>query len=117
MKVCFPVERCNGMGSIVHRSLSLAPCYLVVDSETNETMPLLRNDPKIVRRGNNFIALLKEHMVEAFAVGSINAMTLSMYSRSGIKVYQYQHESVKDNVESLRRRELPELVLYDKRRR
>lgn len=111
MKVCFPVQRNEGMKSNVFGHFGTAPAFIVVDTETNQMSVINNRDMHHVHGACNPIKALDGQNVDAIVVGGIGAGALSRLNQSGIRVYQAQAQIVKDNMVMFKSQSLQEITL------
>lgn len=110
MKVCFPVQRNEGMKSNVFGHFGTAPAFIVVDTETNDVRTITNADQHHAHGACNPIGALNGHTVDAIVVEGIGAGALSKLNQSGIRVYQSQASTVQGNIDVLTAGSLPEFM-------
>jgi len=110
MKVCFPVQKNEGMKSNVFGHFGTAPAFIVVDTETNDVRTITNADQHHAHGACNPTGALKGHTVDAIVVGGIGAGALSKLSQSGIRVYQAQAATVQGNIDIFTAGSLPEFM-------
>lgn len=98
MKVCFPVQRNEGVESRVYNHFGTAPVFVVVDTETNEVSMIANRDQHHAHGACNPVRALGDHKVDAIVVGGIGGGALRGLNQSGIRVYQAQAQNIKENV-------------------
>lgn len=108
MKVCFPVDRNQGLESQVFGHFGSAPGFVVVDMITGE-LTAINNSDQIHQHGAcNPVAGLAGHPVDAIVVGGIGGGALNKLNSAGIRVFQAREGTVAENVALFRTDELPE---------
>lgn len=99
MKLCFPVLRDQGLESILYGHFASAPMFLVIDTDTGESLDIPNCDETAPEAGcNPFKALINKNL-DAVIVGGIGDGFLEMVNMMGYSVFQAQSVSVKDCVE------------------
>jgi predicted Fe-Mo cluster-binding NifX family protein len=111
MKVCFPVEKDEGVESAVYGHFGSAPTFVVIDTN-QEHVGTISNANRIHEHGAcNPIMALGGKQVDAVVVGGIGAGALMKLNSEGIRVYQAVEPTIKENLDLLRDSLLPELTL------
>jgi predicted Fe-Mo cluster-binding NifX family protein len=109
MKVCFPVQKNEGINSLVYNHFGSAPMFIVVDTDTDNVSLINNRDQHHAHGACNPIKALDRQSVDAIVVGGIGAGALSRLNQAGIKVYQAKDKTIKNNVEMFKSQSLPEL--------
>jgi predicted Fe-Mo cluster-binding NifX family protein len=111
MKVCFPVDKDEGIESAVYGHFGSAPTFVVIDTN-QENVGTISNANRIHEHGAcNPIMALGGKQVDAVVVGGIGAGALMKLNSEGIRVYQAVEPTIKENLDLLRDSLLPELTL------
>jgi predicted Fe-Mo cluster-binding NifX family protein len=110
VKVGFPVQANNGFESEVYGHFGSAAMFIVVDTETSQMSVINNGDMHHVHGACNPIKAINGRNVDAIVVGGIGARALSRLNQSGIRVYQAMASTVKENMEMLMNRHLPEFM-------
>jgi predicted Fe-Mo cluster-binding NifX family protein len=111
MKVCFPVEKDEGIESAVYGHFGSAPTFVVIDTN-QENVGTISNANRIHEHGAcNPIMALGGKQVDAVVVGGIGAGALMKLNAEGIKVYRAVEQTVKENLDLLKDSLLPELTV------
>ena len=110
MKVCFPVQKNEGIESKVYNHFGTAAMFVVMDTETKEILVLANRDQHHVHGACNPIRALGDHKVDAIVVGGIGGGALRGLNQSGIRVYQAQAQNIKENVAMFLNSALPEVT-------
>ncbi|MCL5024534.1 MAG: diguanylate cyclase [Nitrospirae bacterium] len=110
MKVCFPVQRNEGVESRVFNHFGTAPLFIVVDTETSEVSVIANRDQRHAHGQCNPVRVLGGEQVDAVVVGGIGGGALRGLNLSGIRVYQTQAQNVKENIALFRNQSLPEFT-------
>jgi predicted Fe-Mo cluster-binding NifX family protein len=111
MKICFPVQKDEGLGSTVYNHFGSAPFFLLVDTTTNSVAAINNRDQHHVHGACNPMKALDNQKVDAIVVGGIGAGALTRLNQMGIRVHRAQAETVAANMGLLNSQSLPELTL------
>lgn len=111
MKVCFPVQRDEGIESRVFSHFGSAPAFVVVDTETNAVSIISNGDRHHAHGACNPIKALDNQKVDAVVTGGIGAGALSRLNQMGIRVHSAQAPTVRENLELFASGSLPEYAL------
>jgi predicted Fe-Mo cluster-binding NifX family protein len=111
MKVCFPVLKAEGMDSEVYGHFGSAPAFMVVETDNNTTTTITNSDQHHAHGACNPLKALDNQRVDAIVVGGIGAGALTKLNQQGIKVFQAQAQTVKENIRMLKEKNLPEFTL------
>jgi len=111
MKVCFPVQKDEGVESQVYNHFGSAPVFIVVDTEGESVQRINNRDLHHVHGACNPIMALGGQTIEALVVGGIGGGALMKLNAMGVKVYEAGTPTVKENLELLRENKLQELAM------
>jgi predicted Fe-Mo cluster-binding NifX family protein len=111
MKVCFPVQKDEGMESQVYNHFGSAPVFIVVDTEGKSVQRINNRDLHHVHGACNPIMALGGQTIEALVVGGIGGGALMKLNAMGVKVYEAETRSVKNNLALLKENKLQELFM------
>jgi predicted Fe-Mo cluster-binding NifX family protein len=111
MKICFPVQQDEGLGSTVFNHFGSAPAFVVVDTDSNSVATISNRDQHHVHGACNPMKALDNQKVDAVVVGGIGAGALTRLNQLGIKVYRAQSPKITENIELIAERKLPELTV------
>jgi predicted Fe-Mo cluster-binding NifX family protein len=111
MKICFPVQKNDGLSSIVYGHFGSAPIFLVLDTETNNVAAINNRDQHHVHGACNPMKALDNQQVDAIVVGGIGAGALTRLNQMGIRVHRAQADTVAENISLFNAMSLPELTL------
>jgi predicted Fe-Mo cluster-binding NifX family protein len=111
MKVCFPVQKDEGMDSTVYNHFGSAPVFVVVDTETSNLSAINNRDQHHAHGACNPMKALDNKKVDAIVVGGIGAGALTRLNQMGIMVHRSQAATVRENVDLYTSKSLPELTL------
>jgi len=111
MKICFPVLKAEGMESEVYGHFGSAPVFLFVETDSNHVTSINNRDQHHVHGACNPMKALNNQKVAAVVVGGIGAGALSRLNQLGIKVFQANAPTVKENIAMLKAQNLSELTM------
>ena len=111
MKICFPVQRDEGIDSSVYNHFGSAPFFMVVDTESNSVVVISNRDQHHAHGACNPMKALDNHHVDAIVVGGIGAGALSRLQQMGISVHKSQAATVRDNIALFTAHQLPALTM------
>jgi predicted Fe-Mo cluster-binding NifX family protein len=111
VKVCFPVQKDNGIDSTVYNHFGSAPAFIIVDTDDDGAATVNNRDVHHEHGACNPIMALGGSHVDAVVVGGIGAGALSKLNADGIKVYRSLEATVKGNLNLLKGNKLPELMM------
>src|SRR3990172_10008168 len=97
MKICFPVEKNEGLSSLVYGHFGSAPIFLVLDTETNAVAAINNRDQHHVHGACNPMKALDNQRVDAIVVGGIGAGALTRLNQMGMTGHPAQAVTVKEN--------------------
>lgn len=109
MKVCFAVQKDDGVGSVVYGHFGSAPAFIVVDTENDKAVTVNNRDLNHVHGACNPIQAIGGLSIDALVVGGIGAGAITKLNADGVKVYRSAAETVKQNLDLLKEGKLPEL--------
>lgn len=110
MKVCFAVQKDDGVESVVYGHFGSAPAFIVVDTGLGSTAAVDNHDLGHVHGACNPILALGGLSVDAVVVGDIGAGAITRLRAEGIKVYRSAAETVRQNLDLLQGGQLPEIL-------
>ncbi|MEW6054537.1 MAG: NifB/NifX family molybdenum-iron cluster-binding protein [Nitrospirota bacterium] len=111
MKICFPVLKDNGFGSRIHRHFGSAPLFIMFETDSRQVNSIRNSDLHHEYGSCNPMKALNNQKCDAVVVSGIGAGALNKLNRLGIKVFQSQAPTVKENIVLLEARNLPEFTL------
>jgi predicted Fe-Mo cluster-binding NifX family protein len=110
MKVCFAVQKDDGVESVVYGHFGSAPAFIVVDTEAADAAVTVNNrDLNHVHGACNPIQAIGGLKPDAVVVGGIGAGAINRLNAEGVKVYRSAAETVKQNLALLKESKLSEL--------
>jgi predicted Fe-Mo cluster-binding NifX family protein len=110
MKICFPVQKDEGMNSTVYNHFGSAPMFVLVDTDANSVNVISNRDQHHSQGACSPMKALDNQKVDAIVVGGIGAGALNGLNRMGIRVHRSQATTIQENVAMLKDRTLPELT-------
>jgi predicted Fe-Mo cluster-binding NifX family protein len=108
MKVCFPVAEVNGIESEVYGHFGSAPTFVIVETDTSKITTVNNKDQEHAHGACNPLKKLNNEHVDALVVAGIGMGALNVLNQSGIKVFQAQAPTVRENIALLTKGSLPE---------
>ncbi|TAN42712.1 MAG: diguanylate cyclase [Nitrospirae bacterium] len=108
MKVCFPVQRNEGIESTVYNHFGSAPFFVVVDTASNTVSPVTNADQQHAHGACSPIKALGSQQIDAVIVGGIGGGALSKLGQMGVKVYKAGSGTIADNLDLFLAGRLPE---------
>lgn len=101
MKICFPVERNEGLLSKVFNHFGSAPLFVMVDLESNEVTEVRNRDMSHAHGSCQPLKAISDHPVSAVVVGGIGGGALSGLTRANIAVYRSKGSTIAENLSLL----------------
>lgn len=111
MKVCFPVDRDQGLESSVYGHFGSAPTFIVIDTGAEQSVTVDNKDLHHAHGACNPIMAMGGSDVDAVVVGGIGAGAIRGLNSRGIRVFRAVAPTVKENLTLLINAGLPELSL------
>jgi predicted Fe-Mo cluster-binding NifX family protein len=111
MKVCFAVEKDEGMNSAVYGHFGSAPVFVMVDTESKAVTTVSNRDLDHVHGACNPVKAVGGRGIDAVVVGGIGAGAINGLNAEGIKVYRAAALTVGQNIDLFRDGKLPLLTL------
>ncbi len=111
MKIAFPVQTDNGVGSPVYNHFGSAHTFIVIDSETGETESVGNADLNHIHGQCQPLDALNGAVVDGIAVGGIGRGALSKLRNAGIKIFRAVEGTVAENLKLFKEGELPEFEM------
>jgi predicted Fe-Mo cluster-binding NifX family protein len=111
MKVCFPVNKEEGINSKVYGHFGSAPVFILVDTENNSVTTIENKDQHHEHGACNPMKALDNQKVDAVVVGGIGGGALSKLNQLKIKVFHAQTPTVRENIAMLKTNNLPEFSM------
>jgi predicted Fe-Mo cluster-binding NifX family protein len=108
MKVCFPIEKDEGLASAVYGHFGSAPMFLLVDTDSNQATTITNADSHHSNGACMPMQALNGQQVDGIVVGNIGAGARMQLQRSGLRVFKAQGATVRENIEKITLDTLPE---------
>ena len=109
MKVCFAVQKDDGVESLVYGHFGSAPAFIVVDTDVDKAVTVNNRDLKHVHGACNPIQAIGGLKPDVVVVGGIGAGAINRLNAEGVKVYRAAAETVQQNLKLLKENKLAEL--------
>ena len=110
MKICFPVSKVDGIESEVYGHFGSAPAFLVIETDSNAVTTINNKDQHHEHGACNPLKALNNQKVDAIVVGGIGGGALNKLKQLGIKVFQSQASTIKENIAMFNKQGLPEFA-------
>jgi predicted Fe-Mo cluster-binding NifX family protein len=111
MKICFPVQKDEGIESEVYNHFGSAPMFVVFDTDTNMLAMINNRDQHHSHGACNPMKALDNQKVDAIVVGGIGAGALTRLNQMGIIVHRAQAATIRENMAMFAAQTLPALTL------
>lgn len=111
MKICFPVQKNEGVESAVYNHFGSAPMFVIVDTNSNILEIVNNRDQHHSHGACNPMKALDNRQVDAIVVGGIGAGALTRLNQMGITVHRSQAATIRENVALFAAQTLPALTL------
>lgn len=98
MKICFPVQRNDGLNSVIFNHFGSAPLFIVVDTATGTLTALDNGDAHHSHGACSPLKALGGHKVDAIVVGGIGAGALQKLQAMGVKVFRTAGPTIREHV-------------------
>ena len=111
MKLCFAVQKDEGVESLVFGHFGSAPAFIVVNTEDNAIFKIVTGDMNHVHGACSPMKAIGGADIDAVVVGGIGAGALNGLNARGIKVFRAMEETIKENLALFHENRLPELTM------
>ena len=111
MKVGFAVQRDEGLESKVYNHFGSAPMFVVVETGAAEVQTIHNQDLNHSHGACSPMKALGGQKIDALIVGGIGGGALMRLNAMGVKVYAAEAQTIRDNLELLSQKRLPELSM------
>ncbi|MEW6214607.1 MAG: NifB/NifX family molybdenum-iron cluster-binding protein [Nitrospirota bacterium] len=111
MKICFPVLKDEGLESKVYGHFGSAPLFIIIERDSSKTVTIKNKDQHHTHGACNPLKALNSQKVEVVVVTIIGAGALNRLNQLGIKVFQAQASTVRENIAMLKAQNLPEFTM------
>ncbi len=111
MKICFAVEKDEGINSAVYGHFGSAPAFVMVDTDSGSISTVGNRNMIHAHGACNPIMAIGGQNIDAVVVGGIGAGALNRLNAEGIQVYASAAPTIGQNIDLLRAGKLPVLTL------
>ncbi len=111
MKIAFPVQADQGMGSQVYNHFGSANTFIVVDSETGATDSVGNADLNHIHGQCQPLEALNGAVVDGIAVGGIGRGALNKLRKADIQVFRAVEGTVSENLALFQAGQLPQFEM------
>jgi predicted Fe-Mo cluster-binding NifX family protein len=98
MRVCFPVEKADGLNSTIYGHFGSAPCFLIIDTESRSTEEVDNTDKSHQHGQCRPTQAIQGKNVDAILVTGIGRGAMAKLEAEGIKVLKAQADSIAENL-------------------
>ncbi len=113
MKICFPIEKDEGLASVLTGHFGSAPLFMLVDTASGNATAIANTDQHHSHGACNPLKVLEGQQVDGIVVGSIGAGALNHLKSSGLRVYKAQGTTVQQNTDRIASNTLEEFFGRD----
>ena len=110
MKVCFPVLQNKGLESELYGHFGSAPAFIIVETADNTTTGINNSDQQHAHGACDPLKKFNNEKVDALVVTGLGLGALQRLNQEGIKVFQAQSLSIKENLAKLQEHSLYEFT-------
>jgi len=110
MKVCFPVLHDNGLESELYGHFGSAPTFIIVETADNTLTTINNSDQQHAHGACDPLKKFNNEKIDALVVGGLGFGALQRLNQAGIRVFQAQALSVKENLAKLQSNSLFEFT-------
>ena len=107
MRVCFPIEKDDGLASTVYGHFGSAPMFLLVDTESNQATAITKAAHHC-HGACKPIGALSGQQVDGIVVGDIGVAARIQLQSLGLRIFKAQGATVRENIERIALDTLPE---------
>jgi len=111
MKLCFAVQKDDGVESLVYGHFGTAPAFIVVNTEDSAIFKIVNNDMDHIHGACNPMKAIGGADIDAVVVGGIGAGALNGLNARGIKVFKAMEDTIRENLALFHEDRLPELTM------
>ncbi|HNY70664.1 MAG: NifB/NifX family molybdenum-iron cluster-binding protein [Syntrophorhabdus sp.] len=113
MKICFAVEKDDGVNSSVYGHFGSAPLFIMVDTNQKVATSVKNEDAGHAHGACNPLRSIGGLPIDAVVVGGIGAGALMKLNAAGVKVFRSAPGSVRENLDLFEQKKLTELTAND----
>ena len=111
MKICFPVEKDNGIESEIFGHFGSAPFFVVYNTEDKSVSTINNRDLGHTHGQCNPMKALNNQLVDAVIVGGIGGGAITGLNNKGIKVYKATPGDIHHNIGQFEKGALMEMTM------
>ncbi len=111
MKICFPVLSNNGLESEIYGHFGSAPSFVIIETDSNKITTINNSDQHHAHGTCNPLKAFDNQKIDAVVVSGIGGGALNKLKLHGIRVYQAKAKTVKENIDLLKKKNLPEFTM------
>lgn len=107
MRICFPIEKDDGLASTIYGHFGSAPMFLLVDTESNQATAI----SKTAHHSHcacKPVGALSGQQVDSIVVGDIGVAARIQLQSLGLRIFKAQGATVRENIEKIALNTLPE---------
>ena len=109
MKLCFPIEKDEGLASVVCGHFGSAPLFMIIDDQTGDYNTITNEHEHSAHGGCLPLDTLDGKGIEALVLGGIGIGALNKLKEKGITAYQAQYATVGENISRYQSSGLPQM--------
>lgn len=110
MKICIPTFTDEGLDSVPYTHFGSASYFVLHDTETGETKVIRNRNEHHEHGACNPLHELDGEEVDTILVGGIGRRAFARLHATGMRVFQAQDGSIRDNVEAFQQGKLTEFT-------
>lgn len=93
MKICLPVEKPNGLNSMLHFHFGSAPYFLIYDTETMQLKEMDNKDHVHMEGHCNPILQFSTNPIDVLITTNMGKRAITKFNESGVKVYSSETDT------------------------
>ncbi len=113
MKIAFPIEKKNGLESLISNHFGQAPEFIIVDIQTREFQFIQNNKLSGEKSGCKSHFFSEYPDVTAIVTDCIGDGSIRNLNKAGIKVFKAKNESVQKNIDLFNSGSLSLFPIFD----
>lgn len=111
MKLCFAVQKDEGIESMVFGHFGSAPAFLIVNTDDNNLSRVVNSDMNHIHGACNPMKAIGGAEVDVVIVGGIGAGALTRLKAQGVSVFMAVENTIKENLALFHAKKLIELTM------
>jgi len=108
MRVCFPIEKDEGLSSRIYGHFGSSPMFLLVDTKSRESNVVVNTDSHHSHSACKPMRALKGERIDSIVVGNIGAGARMQLRQAGLRVFRATSHIVSENLDKITLDTLPE---------